>query len=545
MLAVDWPLGDRTVLLNVGYSPLHPHFRPTISTSDLELARHQNPFDGGLCLLVQGSGQWHSAEPVADLIDAQLQKIIAANALRAEGQWAQIGEIEEQAADPLSVYFSGLAEEHSAVLMPSISAIPKTGGGFAKFIAQRRSPEGSHGPFEAILRKCEPLSGTWLAPAFDLPQRLGDWQNMPGRWVRLTGALPRAPDELLKAADAQFARLAVIDKSYRSCLQSPDADLSITAVVFDDELEYGPDGRGDGLLFLAVRRDRNKAGKRKVSFVRGFRVGQDLNSRLPVSQALKDRKILFLGCGAIGSFAAVELARAGIGSMSLVDYDTLEPGNSVRWPLGRAAWGLSKIAALHGFLVQNYPWTKTTGYGLRIGGAISDPNEMTNVQGNPRELLRDWISNADLVIDATASDECQHAVASLCRELQKPLVIGYATEGAVGGVVVRLRPNREGCFVCLHEHWTDKTVPLPPIDPTGTVVPIGCNSPTFTGGAFDLEEVSLEIVRSAIGILAPNIRDAGDWDWSLLALTKGGRRCLPEWTSGIIERHPRCRCGVI
>ena len=543
MLGVEWPMGDRTVMLQVGYSPLHPHFRPTVSTNDLAFTRHQNPFDGGLCLLVQGSGQWHAAEPLANLIDAQLAKIVAVNELRADSKWEQAGQLEEHAADPLSAYFSGLSEDNSAIFMPSNPAIPKTGGGSAKFIGLWRSQQGPEGPFEAILRKCEPLAGNWLASAFDLPQRIGDWNNIPGRWVRLAGPVPKDPGEILKAADAEFSRLAVMDKSFRPIAVMPDADLSITAVVFDDELEYGAGGRGDGLLFLAVRRDRRKAGKRTVSLVRGFRVGDDLNSRLPVAASIRSKKILFLGCGAIGSFAAIELARAGIGAIRIVDHDTLEPGNSVRWPLGRPSWGLSKVAALHAFVVHNYPWTKTTGVRLRIGGAISDPNEIANIEGNPRELLRGWISDADLVIDATASDECQLAVASLCRDLHKPLVIGYATEGAVGGIVVRLRPDSDGCLVCLHEHWNAGSVPLPPIDPAGSVVPLGCNAPTFTGGAFDLEEVSLEIVRSAIGLLAPEVRDLGDWEWSSLALTKDGRRCLPQWSCGMIERHHRCQCG--
>lgn len=543
ILAVAWPLGDRTVMLQVGYSPLHPHFRPTVSTDDLAFTRHQNPFDGGLCLLVQGSGQWHSAEPVADLIDAQLAKILKVNELRADSQWDQAKHLEEQAADPLSAYFSGLSEDNSAIFMPSTPTIPKTGGGTAKFIALWRSQQGSEGPFEAILRKCEPVAGNWLASAFDLPQRIGDWKELPGRWVRIAGPLSKDPGELLKAANAEFARLALVNKSFRPLAVLPDADLSITAVVFDDELKYGPSGRGDGLLFLAARRDRRKADKHTVSLVRGFRVGEDLNSRLPVAASIRSKKILFLGCGAIGSFAAIELARAGIGAMRIVDHDTLEPGNSVRWPLGRPSWGLSKVAALHAFLVHNYPWTQTTGASLRIGGAIGDPKEIVNIEGNPRELLRNWIAEVDLVIDATASDECQFAVASLCRDLGKPLVIGHATEGAVGGIVARLRPESDGCFVCLHEHWNAASIPLPPIDPAGSVVPLGCNAPTFTGGAFDLEEVSLEIVRSAIGLLAPEVCDPGDWDWSSLALTKDGRRCLPQWSCGTIERHHLCQCG--
>src|SRR3546814_5431496 len=100
------------------------------------------------------------------------------------------------------------------------------------------------------------------------------------------------------------------------------------------------------------------------------------------------------------------------------------------------------------------------------------------------------IRAADIIIDATASDECWHALAFLCREAAKPLAIGYATEGAAGGVVISIPGNAPFCLSCVSRHWEDETLPQPAVDPTGTVLPIGCNQPTFTGGGFDLQEVS-------------------------------------------------------
>lgn len=543
IMAVDWPLDDRTIRLDVGFSPLHPYFRPTVTTADLQLARHQHPFDGGLCLLVQGSGQWHGGERVADLIASQLASIISVNRLRAEGDWAGAAELEEQAADPLAAYLAGNGEECSAVLMASAPAIPRSAAGPAQFAVQWRSTRRAQGPFEAVLRKCEPASGSWLAPAFDLPQPHGEWHRLPGRWVRLAGPLPDDPAALLEMADAAYAQLALADKALRSHTAKAQAELSITAIVYEDELHYGPGGRGDNLLFLAVRSEPGKPGKRNCTLVRGFRVGEDRLARLPVAATLRARHVLLLGCGAIGSFVALELARAGVGQLRLVDHDLVEPGNSVRWPLGRPYWGLPKVAALHAFLSQNYPWTATSHAVLRIGGALADPEGAAKLTGNPRAQLREMIAEADLVIDATASDECQLAVAHLCRDLAKPLVVGHATEGLAGGAVVRLRPERPGCLACLHDHWSEGSVALPPIDPSGTITPLGCNMPTFTGGAFDLEEVSLEMVRSAIGLLAPDVRDPGDWDWSTLALVGEEGRRLPAWSSGKIVPRATCACS--
>src|SRR3546814_10106184 len=85
---------------------------------------------------------------------------------------------------------------------------------------------------------------------------------------------------------------------------------------------------GEGWLFRVARRDRR--GRVAASAVRGAGIPDDLQVRVPSARALRDKKVLLIGCGAIGSFVACELARAGVGGLDLLDKDVLEPGNSVR-----------------------------------------------------------------------------------------------------------------------------------------------------------------------------------------------------------------------
>lgn len=220
----------------------------------------------------------------------------------------------------------------------------------------------------------------------------------------------------------------------------------------------------------------------------------------------------------------------------------MEPGNTVRWSIGRSAWGLRKSFALFEFLQRNYPSTDVAAWNWQIGRATADVDHAAKAELNQLTELRRAIASADIVVDASASTECQQALAHYCREAGKPYIVGYGTEGAVGGIVARFDAGSPSCFVCLHNHWNDRSIELPPIDHKGTVLPIGCNAPTFTGGAFDLQEVSLELVRSTIGFLAPSEYDAGDWQLATLALTEGGRRQLPTWRPDDVEPHERC-CG--
>lgn len=540
LLNVDWPRLDVVIKLNVGYSPLHPYFRPRVAAPDLLHQRHRNGADGGLCLLAQGNGQWCPSERVADLIALQLERIFKVNALRESEDWTAAAAVEENVPDPLSAYFSVMSEAGSAVLYPG-RPMPGTPAGPAEFLVHWRSEE-TNGIFEAVLARSPPLAGPWLAKPFDLPNRTTKANQSIGRWVRLTVPATTSADAMLTQVEAQIDKLAMADRRYAALKVPPDALFYLTAVLFDDELEYGPGGTSESLLFIVTRR-ASHTGPLQSRFVRGYRIDDRLTERLPVAAALKSKNVLLLGCGGIGSFVATELARAGLSKLQLVDFDVLEPGNTVRWPLGRPFWGLEKVSALFWFLKANYPWTEVTPWQFRIGETVTDLAQLKELPANPRDQLQKLIGEVDLVVDTTASDECQLAVAALCRDLGKPLVTGYATEGLAGGIVARFRPDRAGCFLCLQHHWSEGTIPLPPIDAHGSIVPLGCNKPTFTGGAFDLQEISLEVVRSAIGLLAPDVRDPGDWDWSSVALVSGDARCLPTWDHGRIEARPDCDCA--
>ncbi len=167
-----------------------------------------------------------------------------------------------------------------------------------------------------------------------------------------------------------------------------------------------------------------------------------------------------------------------------------------------------------------------------------------DLKGNLIALLLESLREAHLVVDTSASFEVQDALAYYCRKFNVAYVMGYATLGLAGGVVGRFLPSSPSCLVCLREHWRDGTIPTPREDTAGVVTPAGCSAPTFTGGGFDLQEVSLEIVRTAVGLLADGEYDPGAWPVAILTL-KGehGGRVLPHWEACECAPHPRC-CGT-
>lgn len=542
ILEANWPVRDgQSLLLHIGFSALHPFFRPNVAAPNATFERHQDPIGKQLCLLTQDSNQWDPNQRVAAFIGGQLDRLHEAIAARRENRLQDAADFEEHGPDPLMPYYTDGAEKNSVVLFNGHMRFPADTCGMLEIARWDRSADS----FEAILTQLRSSTRQPLGETFDLPSVMSR-SRAKGRWVRMDPPKTLDATELLEAAE----RIINVEKTIKprslEVFRQLDAEeFLITGIVFEEEVEYGQ--KGVGWIFVVSRRQviKGKQSKPVCRVVRGERASpSDLFARLPVANALRQKKVLVVGCGAIGSFVGVELARAGIGELTLVDSDIVQPGNSLRWALGRPVWGVEKSPALAGFIAMNYPTTKTHAISGRVGGAICDISDLpTDLDRKPDLLSQvlDTIEEHDLIIDTAASSELQHALSYFCREMGKPYIMAHATLGAAGGAVYRARPGAPSCWVCLREHWNAGTIPNPPVHEDGMVSPVGCNAPTFTGGGFDLQEISLEVVRSAVGLLAEPAYDPGSWDVAILSLWDGERkRILPSWTSHPLLPHPNC-----
>ena len=104
---------------------------------------------------------------------------------------------------------------------------------------------------------------------------------------------------------------------------------------------------------------------------------------------LYDRNVAIIGLGAIGSFTADLLARAGIKTFTLVDRDIIKPGNLPRHLAGPDAIGLPKTLAVKQLLVKRYGLAEDSIRALDY--MIDDPDEVMTL-----------LSKHDLVVDASA-----------------------------------------------------------------------------------------------------------------------------------------------
>lgn len=153
-------------------------------------------------------------------------------------------------------------------------------------------------------------------------------------------------------------------------------------------------------------------------------------------EKLLQSRITVIGLGALGSAAANLLARAGIGSLRLVDRDYVEWSNIQRQMLYRekdAEEAVPKAAAAAEMLAE-------INSGIEIEPVITDVNS-----GNIDQLIGD----ADLIIDATDNIETRKLLGEACHALRKPWIYGGAL--ASYGMTMNFLPEDDApCFNCLN-----------------------------------------------------------------------------------------------
>jgi molybdopterin/thiamine biosynthesis adenylyltransferase/rhodanese-related sulfurtransferase len=124
---------------------------------------------------------------------------------------------------------------------------------------------------------------------------------------------------------------------------------------------------------------------------------------------LLDSRVLLVGLGGLNSPVAMYLAAAGVGTLGLVDFDTVERSNLQRQVLhGESRLGELKAESARQRIRDINPGVVTVVADLKV------------TPENAADLVRDW----DVVIDGTDSFESRYALNAACVQSAKPLVYG-------------------------------------------------------------------------------------------------------------------------
>jgi len=141
-------------------------------------------------------------------------------------------------------------------------------------------------------------------------------------------------------------------------------------------------------------------------------------------QKLLRTKAVIVGCGGLGSAAAVYLASSGIGTINLVDYDSVDVSNLHRQVFYRTTdIGKPKVEVLAEHIKSISPFVK-----------VSHTNKVVS-----KENVFDLVALADYVLDCTDSLPVKYLLNDACVLKDKPLIYGslYKFDGYVSSFNVK------------------------------------------------------------------------------------------------------------
>jgi adenylyltransferase/sulfurtransferase len=151
-------------------------------------------------------------------------------------------------------------------------------------------------------------------------------------------------------------------------------------------------------------------------------------------QRLLDAHALLIGAGGLGSPAALYLASAGIGTLTICDGDSVDLTNLQRQIVHReAAVGLNKTESARLTLQALNPGVRINAVAERVAG----------------ERLQALVDAADVVLDGSDNFATRHAVNRACVLARKPLVSGAGVRFDGQLAVFDLRRADSPCYACL------------------------------------------------------------------------------------------------
>ena len=150
-------------------------------------------------------------------------------------------------------------------------------------------------------------------------------------------------------------------------------------------------------------------------------------------ERIQNAKVLCIGAGGLGSPALIYLAAAGVGTIGIVDFDTVDETNLHRQVLfGQSDIGKKKVNVAKSKIEESNPLVSVTTYPVRV---------------NPSNVL-EIMAGYDIVIDATDNFATRYLINDAAVLLNKPYVWGSVNrfDGQAAVFWSSLGP----CYRCLH-----------------------------------------------------------------------------------------------
>lgn len=526
----------RRIPITLRFPPEYPFFMAVafLDPEEMLLTRHQNPTNGELCLLNAGQS-WKPTDLIGDIVVEMLPQILNIHQ-DPIGEYAKEHEVGQ--GEPISGYFS---KNNGSFLLVEDVVVPDhfSEGTFeAKILAS-----DGNGSRYALMKVTNSLDGHTISASDRLSSSLQHCQTLRGKWKRLDLRLDNMPRE-----DQDFFNLAkqIHPPTWHRFQNRPKIGEDLLLALFKEELQQGI--LEDSWLGIQLKVDSNRSrgkGKNRTGSLKKqgrliFGAPFDAETRWarsPELQGLEDKHVCLVGAGMLGSPIALQLARAGVGKLSIVDHDYVELATIIRYGLGAQYAGRPKVEALRDYIRKNYFFTLVEPIQYRVGTPF--PTESDN-----SEKFRVAVESADLVIDAAVEKSVSYYLNDLLSNSDHPWIAVATRPGTWGGETWVMQPQGP-CWACFEAHNRDESLPMPNGDADRELQIGGCTQLTTTGNGCDSDLYALNTVRSAIGLLTPDLNGYPRPEWNALIMNLrdgSGAYIVPQFTPYNMPHHPDCDC---
>lgn len=216
-------------------------------------------------------------------------------------------------------------------------------------------------------------------------------------------------------------------------------------------------------------------------------------------------RVAIIGCGALGTAQAEALARAGVGSLRIVDRDFVEASNLQRQTMfteSDARERLPKAVACvkHLALINSE---------IEAEAEVVDANN-TNVE----RLIKD----CDLVLDGTDNFATRYLINDACIKHETNWIYGAAVGSY--GVTMTVRPHETPCLRCIFEE-------APPAGSAETCDTAGVIMPIISVVAAVQISEALKLLTGHVESLHRSLMQFDVWrnEWRRIALSKPSPEC--------------------
>ncbi len=343
------------------------------------------------------------------------------------------------------------------------------------------------------------------------------------RWVALDGMKPRR----VPARDLLAAVTAVDNTTQRRLKRrlkekkSLDIAFETLGITF---IEQGPtrDEVRRTWAFAEVAQRRSQPPE-VVHFIRAQALTKaERQRRIPQLAGLDGARVVVVGAGSLGAPVALELAKAGVGVLDLVDFDIYDVNNTVRHVVDATEAGNEKTELVGARCRALNPFVDIRVHQTQLGHDLDE-----------EDLLEELVTEATMIVDTTGSQSLPRLLSDRCRMAGTPLVVAGLTGASYGGEIFIIGDGP--CFECFVLAQDGGQIPTPSAGERSVVTPIGCRHPAFAGAGFEATELAAITARTAIRATGLTDYPPLTANWILLDF-----RAQPHYQDGTLAVHPKC-----